>query len=107
MTSIPSGSRKQAARRRPSWREISTWLVRAWQGFMKRSLLSRQIRRDVKALSTLDDDQLEDIGLARGEIELVVAERARQSLPEPRPLHRSRLAPSATTPAPQPCRSAS
>ena len=76
MTSIPSGSRKQAARHRPLWHEISTWLVRAWQGFMKRSLQAQRIRRDVKALSALDDDQLEDIGMARGDIERVVACRS-------------------------------
>ena len=69
MTSSQSFSPKQATRQRRQWREIPMWLVRTWQGFMTRWWQAQRVRRDLKALAELDDHQLRDIGLTRGEIE--------------------------------------
>jgi len=51
----------------------------AWRCLARRRIQARGKRRDVEALSQLDDHQLKDIGLARGQIESFVAERLKRS----------------------------
>lgn len=79
-------------------------LAQGWQGFMKRWARVLRNRRDVQALSALDDHQLKDIGLTRGDIEAVVAARSHAGPATSRPPHRSRLAPSPETAATRPSR---
>ena len=69
MTTSRLGSRTQATRHHRLWSELSKWLVLACRGLVRRRVQAQRIRRDVKALSELDDHQLKDIGLARGDIE--------------------------------------
>jgi uncharacterized protein YjiS (DUF1127 family) len=107
MTSSPFGSRTQATRNRRPWHAISTWLSRAWRGLVQHWAQAQRHRRDVKALSELDDHQLKDIGLTRGEIESVVTGRSPQRLAPPRAPHRSRLAPTHKTAAAQSSRCSS
>ncbi|MES1163563.1 MAG: DUF1127 domain-containing protein, partial [Rhizobacter sp.] len=94
MTSDRSASR-QPARHRRMWPEISTWLAQTWQRWAQ----AQRNRHAVDVLSELDEHQLKDIGMTRGDIESVVAARSLQGLAPPRAPHQSRLAPAHETPA--------
>jgi uncharacterized protein YjiS (DUF1127 family) len=58
---------------------IGRSIADAWRCVAQRRIQARGNRRDVEALSQLDDHQLKDIGLARGQIESFVAERLKRS----------------------------
>lgn len=51
-------------------------LLRAWRTLLRQAAQARRNRRDLEILSQLDDRQLSDIGLARGDIPHVLAARA-------------------------------
>lgn len=57
------------------------WLsiAAAWQGLMRHRAQALRNRRDLEALSNLDDHQLKDIGLVRGQINSLMADRDRSS----------------------------
>ncbi len=80
MTSGRSDSHELATRWCRSCSMVSTWLVRTCRGLMAHCVEAWGIRRDLQTLSKLDDHQLKDIGLLRGEIASIVAHGALHSL---------------------------
>jgi uncharacterized protein YjiS (DUF1127 family) len=58
---------------------IARSIADAWRCVARRRIQARGNRRDVEALSQLDDHQLKDIGLVRGQIGSFLAERLKQS----------------------------
>ena len=82
MSSSQTHSLNRVTRHRRLLSEIAGWLVRASRALAKRWVQAQRNRHDLETLLELDEHQLKDIGLRRGEIELIVGER-------PRPLLRS------------------
>ena len=80
MATIETGSRTQAAHPHQLSTASAIWLsiARAWRSLAQRRAQALRNRRDVEALSHLDDLQLKDIGLTRGQIESFVADRPKQ-----------------------------
>lgn len=107
MTSSCSGSGQPMSHPSGSWHGPSTRLAAIWRALMQRWALARRARQDMQVLSALDDRQLRDIGLVRGDIGSAIAGSARQSRATPRPLHRSRLGPAPLTASTPASRSAS
>ncbi|MCS3731605.1 DUF1127 domain-containing protein [Bradyrhizobium betae] len=70
LTSVSSGIERDAARRRLDLSVISSPLRRYWRAFQQRRQRSRVTLQD------LNDRELMDIGLTRGEIDYVTPERA-------------------------------
>ena len=71
-----------------TWLPIATWLAGKWRRFMQRWAEAQRNRHDVKVLSALDNHELKDIGLTRGDIELIVVGRSPQRRAHPRAPHR-------------------
>ena len=51
-------------------------ITAAWRRLAQFCAEARRNRRDVQVLSQLDDHQLRDIGLTRGQVESFIAERS-------------------------------
>jgi len=83
MATIDSGSRRQAIHLDQTSTMFVIWLsvARAWRRLAQRRAEALRNRRDLDVLSQLDDHQLKDIGLMRSQIESLVADRPRSSIP--------------------------
>lgn len=81
MATIEPGSRTQATDPHQLSIASAIWLSinRAWRRLAQHRAQALRNRQDVEALSQLDDHQLRDLGLTRGQIESFVADRSRQS----------------------------
>ena len=75
MSSSQTHPLNRVTRHRRLLPEIAGWLVRATRALAKRWVQAQRNRHDLETLLELDEHQLKDIGLRRGEIELIVGER--------------------------------
>jgi uncharacterized protein YjiS (DUF1127 family) len=75
MSSTQTHSPDRVTRQRRLLSEIAGWLVRFLRALAKRWAHAQRRRRDLETLLELDARQLKDIGLRRGDIELIVGEK--------------------------------